>query len=135
MSCIDIILKPNYWAKKCLTEIWGRCTTYHLIFCIPTPPPTLIISVSPRNIEGVSLWDVGLYLVSLAHFVFESPLRSAFVSQVCGSTGCDVSFTGQLEYSGGCVGHIMSSYRGPFETHATIVAMVLEWHNLRRCVF
>jgi predicted dehydrogenase len=70
---------------------------------------------------GGSLWDVGVYPVSLAQYLMGEPPEAVAGSQWLGGTGVDESFVGQLRYSGGRFAQIASSFRTPFHTRAEII--------------
>lgn len=69
---------------------------------------------------GGSLWDVGVYPLSLAQTIMGGPPERVMGSQWLGSTGVDEVFTGQLMYSGGRTAQIMGAFRLPWQTHAEI---------------
>ena len=70
---------------------------------------------------GGSLWDVGIYPMSLAQFAFGSPPEYVTAGQVVGDTGVDELFAGQLHYPGGGMAQIISSLRSPFYTTAEVI--------------
>ena len=70
---------------------------------------------------GGSLWDVGVYPVTYAQTIFNSVPQSVFGSQNSGSLGVDETFIGQLNYSGGQVAQVMSSFQSPFYTFVEII--------------
>lgn len=82
---------------------------------------------NPNNIRltpaygGGSLWDVGVYPVSLAQYVMAGLPKRVFASQTVDSSGVDVNFAGHMEYTNGCVAQISSSFLLPFYTQAEIV--------------
>ena len=69
---------------------------------------------------GGSLWDIGVYPVSIAQFIFESPPEVVFGAQWAGETGVDESFCGTMMYPGSQMAQISCSFRSPFHTHAEI---------------
>jgi predicted dehydrogenase len=69
---------------------------------------------------GGSLWDIGVYPLSLAHFVFGGPPERVYGVQHLGPTGVDLAFAGLLSYPGGGVAQIESSFRTPFDQRALI---------------
>jgi predicted dehydrogenase len=70
---------------------------------------------------GGSLWDIGVYPLSLAQYVFGCPPEQVYGVQRIGPTGVDVAFAGLLDYPGGGLAQIESSFRTPFHQHALIV--------------
>ncbi|HSF82142.1 MAG TPA: Gfo/Idh/MocA family oxidoreductase [Anaerolineales bacterium] len=70
---------------------------------------------------GGCLWDVGVYPLSFAQFIFgEAPYRVAG-SQWLGDSGVDETFSGLLEYSGNRMAQISSAFRTPWFTQAEII--------------
>lgn len=70
---------------------------------------------------GGCLWDVGVYPLSFAQFIFgEAPYRVAG-SQWLGDSGVDETFSGLLEYSGNRMAQIASAFRTPWFTQAEII--------------
>jgi predicted dehydrogenase len=70
---------------------------------------------------GGCLWDVGVYPMSLAQFLFGSPPSWVFGSQWIGRTGIDESFSGLLHYPNGGTAHIESGFRTTLHTFAEVV--------------
>jgi predicted dehydrogenase len=74
---------------------------------------------------GGSLWDVGIYPVSLAQFIMGGRPKWVIGYQRLGNTGVDEVFAGQLSYGNGeqgeRVAQIASSFRAPFYTSVDIV--------------
>jgi predicted dehydrogenase len=70
---------------------------------------------------GGSLWDVGVYPVSLAQYLMGGPPEWVTGAANQGETGVDMTFAGQLIYSGGRMAQITSSFRTPFHTHAEVI--------------
>jgi len=70
---------------------------------------------------GGSLWDVGVYPVSFAQFIFAGPPDRVGGEQWIGDTGVDETFTGQLHYPGDRIALVASSLRTPFYTVAEII--------------
>jgi predicted dehydrogenase len=60
---------------------------------------------------GGSLWDVGVYPLSLAQFFFGAPPVSVFGMQWLGDTGVDETFVGELRYHGDRFAQISSAFR------------------------
>ena len=70
---------------------------------------------------GGSLWDVGVYPVSLAQFVMGDPPQWVLGDQIVGESDVDELFVGQMHYAGGRMAQISSSLRTPYHTLAEIV--------------
>lgn len=70
---------------------------------------------------GGCLWDVGVYPLSYAQYVFGGPPMAVFGRQWKGDTGVDEDFAGLLWYSGGGMAQIASSFRSPLHTHFEII--------------
>lgn len=84
------------------------------------------VLTDPKNVRlvpeygGGSLWDVGVYPVSLAQFLFGSPPERVSARQVIGETGVDVAFWGQMYYPGGRTAQFFSSFSTSFTMCAQI---------------
>ena len=70
---------------------------------------------------GGSLWDVGVYPLSLAQYIFGRPPEWVIGSQWSGSSHVDETFAGQMHYSGDQIAQIASSFRSPLYTYAEII--------------
>lgn len=70
---------------------------------------------------GGSLWDVGVYPVSLAQFVMGGAPEWVLGDQVIGDSGVDEVFVGQMHYAGGRMAQISSALRTPSHTFAEVV--------------
>jgi xylose dehydrogenase (NAD/NADP) len=70
---------------------------------------------------GGSLWDVGVYPISMAQFVMGGPPDRVSGEQWIGDTGVDETFAGQLHYSQSRLAQISSSFRTPFYTFVEIL--------------
>lgn len=70
---------------------------------------------------GGCLWDVGVYPLSYAQYVFGGPPVAVFGRQWKGDTGVDEDFAGLLWYPGGGMAQIASSFRSPLHTHFEII--------------
>lgn len=83
--------------------------------------------MAPENVRlnpewgGGSLWDVGVYPLSLAQYVMGGPPERVVGEQWLRDAAVDMVFAGQLYYSGGRIAHISSSFYTPFHTYAQIV--------------
>jgi predicted dehydrogenase len=65
---------------------------------------------------GGSLWDLGVYPLSLAQYVMGEPPEKVYGDQWIGDTGVDETFVGQLHYSKERIAQISSSFQIPFYT-------------------
>lgn len=72
------------------------------------------------SMGGGSLWDIGVYPVSMAQYVMGGPPETVFGDQWIGEKGVDETFTGQLHYSRNRLAQISSSFRTPFYTFVEI---------------
>ena len=70
---------------------------------------------------GGCLWDVGVYPISLAQFIFNGPPEIVSGVQFLGETGVDEIFSGQMFYPGKRIAQISSSFLTPFYTSAEII--------------
>jgi xylose dehydrogenase (NAD/NADP) len=70
---------------------------------------------------GGSLWDVGVYPLSLAQYLYGGPPQWVAATQKIGQSGVDLDFSGQLVYSGERVAQIACSFRAPYHTGAEIL--------------
>lgn len=81
---------------------------------------------NPDNIRlqpelgGGSLWDIGIYPLSLAQYVMGSTPEWVLGSQWIDESGVDVWFAGHLCYESGGVAQISSSFKSPWRTEAKI---------------
>jgi xylose dehydrogenase (NAD/NADP) len=73
------------------------------------------------NVGGGSLWDIGIYPVSMAQYVMGEPPEWVVGEQWIGETGVDETFIGQMRYRGGRLAQIASSFRTPFQTSVEIL--------------
>ncbi len=89
------------------------------VFSFPVRHPENI-RLQPES-GGGSLWDVGVYPVSLAQYVFGGPPVEVWGQQQLSPEGVDLFFSGQLRYSDGQLAQISSSLNAPFQTQAEIV--------------
>ncbi len=72
---------------------------------------------------GGSLWDVGVYPLSMAQYVMGGPPEWVAGDQWIGESGVDESFIGQLSYSGSRLAQIACSFRAPFHTEVEIIGV------------
>ena len=70
---------------------------------------------------GGSLWDIGVYPLSLAQYIMGGPPQQVFGQQWIGESGVDEVFSGQMLYADGRMAQISSSFRTPFHTQAEII--------------
>jgi xylose dehydrogenase (NAD/NADP) len=70
---------------------------------------------------GGCLWDVGVYPLSFAQYIYGGPPVSVFGNQWIGDTGVDETFTGQMIYSRDRLAQIASSFRTPFYTYTEVI--------------
>jgi predicted dehydrogenase len=70
---------------------------------------------------GGCLWDVGVYPLSFAQYVYGEPPSEVFAMQWTGDTGVDETFAGQMRYSGDRLAQIASSFRTEYDTNMEII--------------
>lgn len=70
---------------------------------------------------GGSMWDIGVYPMSMAQFIMGEPPESVYAEQWIGESGVDELFTGQLNFSNGRFAQISSGFRTPYYTHVDIL--------------
>lgn len=70
---------------------------------------------------GGSLWDVGVYPLSFAQYIFGGPPVAVSAQQWLGAEGVDESFQGQMVYANGGLAQFTCGFRMPFHTHVTIM--------------
>ncbi len=70
---------------------------------------------------GGSLWDVGVYPMSLAQFIMGGAPKSVWGAQWIGPSGVDESFSGQMDYGDGRSAQISSAFRLPFYTWGEVM--------------
>jgi xylose dehydrogenase (NAD/NADP) len=74
-----------------------------------------------QDMGGGSLWDVGVYPISMAQYIMGEPPERVFSDQWIGDTGVDETFVGQLYYSQNRLAQVSSSFRTPFYTSVEIL--------------
>lgn len=79
------------------------------------------VRLFPTKQGGGCLWDVGVYPLSLAQYVFGGPPIEVTGWQQLGDTGVDEVFTGQMRYPGSGLAQISSSFRTPFYMNVEIL--------------
>jgi xylose dehydrogenase (NAD/NADP) len=70
---------------------------------------------------GGCLWDVGVYPLSFAQFVYAGPPEIVSGMQQLGESGVDENFTGQMRYPGDGLAQITSSFTTPFYTFVEVI--------------
>ncbi len=70
---------------------------------------------------GGCQWDVGVYPMSFAQFIFGGPPEWVFGAQKIGASGVDEVFAGQMGYANGRLAQISSSFATPFHTFIEII--------------
>lgn len=70
---------------------------------------------------GGSLWDVGVYPMSYAQYIYSGAPRVVSGMQFIGESGVDETFTGQMVYPAGGMAQIGSSFRTQFHTSVEII--------------
>lgn len=69
---------------------------------------------------GGCLWDVGIYPLSFAQYIFGGPPFQVQGYQALGETGIDMLFSGQMIYPNGQIAQISSSFDSPYRTQVEI---------------
>jgi D-xylose 1-dehydrogenase (NADP+, D-xylono-1,5-lactone-forming) len=69
---------------------------------------------------GGALWDIGIYPMSFAQYIYAQPPTSVTAVQWVGETGVDESFAAQMDYGGGQTAQFGCSFRIPFAASMTI---------------
>jgi predicted dehydrogenase len=69
---------------------------------------------------GGSIWDIGVYPISYAQYIYGRAPQSVTGSQTVGPSGVDVVLTGQMSYSDGQSAQISSSFLSPFHMSVEI---------------
>jgi predicted dehydrogenase len=70
---------------------------------------------------GGCLWDVGVYPLSFAQYIFADPPKWVNGTQWIGDFGVDETFCGQMGYAGGGLAQISASFRSPIYTYVEII--------------
>jgi predicted dehydrogenase len=70
---------------------------------------------------GGSLWDIGVYPLSIAQFLMGEAPDWVFGTQWIGDSDVEESFSGVLHYSGDRTAQIFSSFRSPFNTAVEVI--------------
>ena len=74
-----------------------------------------------KEMGGGSLWDVGCYPISYIRMLVSTKPVEVFGWQVSGQEGIDLSFVGQMRFSGGILAQFDSGFQSPFRTEMEIV--------------
>jgi predicted dehydrogenase len=70
---------------------------------------------------GGCLWDVGVYPLSFAQYIYGGAPEWVFGSQWIGEFGVDEIFCGQMGYFNGGLAQISAAFRSPYHTHIEII--------------
>jgi predicted dehydrogenase len=70
---------------------------------------------------GGCLWDVGVYPLSFAQYIYGSPPEAVSGLQWLGESGVDEVFSGQMRYPGGGLANFSCSFRSPYYTSAEAI--------------
>jgi xylose dehydrogenase (NAD/NADP) len=73
-----------------------------------------------KDYGGGSLWDIGVYPISFAQFVFGSAPKTVSAVQALGRGGVEESIGGLMQYPGGQFAQVASSFRSPYYTMAEV---------------
>jgi predicted dehydrogenase len=79
------------------------------------------VRLLPPDQGGGSMWDVGVYPMSMAQYIFGAPPEAVFARQWIGPSGVDESFSGLMWYPGGGTAQISAGFRTPFYTNVDII--------------
>lgn len=70
---------------------------------------------------GGSLWDVGVYPVSFAQYLFGGPPERVSAVQTLAPSGVDDSFAGHMTYPDGKIAQFASSFRSPWYAYIEVL--------------
>lgn len=70
---------------------------------------------------GGSLWDIGVYPLSFAQFIYGTAPKSVAGFQWVGESNIDEDFIGILNYPGGGLAEIACSFRSPFHSQVEVI--------------
>ena len=70
---------------------------------------------------GGCLWDVGVYPLSFAQYIYGGPPDWVMGAQWLGDSGVDETFSGQMGYPGNRFGQIGAAFRTPFYTFVEVI--------------
>jgi predicted dehydrogenase len=70
---------------------------------------------------GGCLWDVGIYPLSFAQYIFGLLPEKVSGMAWLGESGVDETFIGQMSYPSGGLAQIASSFRSPYHTHVEVI--------------
>lgn len=112
----------------------GRLETVRATFSFPlTNPDNIRVRA---DLDGGSLMDVGCYCVSGARLVAGEEPIAVYGTQVVGSSGVDLRFTGVLRFPGGAVAEFTSAFTTDHESLEAIgtegtLRLPDPWHNVQ----
>jgi predicted dehydrogenase len=69
---------------------------------------------------GGALWDIGVYPMSYAQYIYGGPPEAVFGMQWVGDTGVDENFVGQMSYPNKGFAQLTCSFQRPFHTYIEI---------------
>lgn len=72
------------------------------------------------DLGGGSIWDVGIYPISFFHVLAAQAPLEVFGRQQVGTTGVDMTFTGQLHFAGDFTAQFTSSFDTPPQAYVTV---------------
>lgn len=112
----------------------GRLETVRATFSFPLTNPDNIRARA--DLDGGSLMDVGCYCVSGARLVAGEEPIAVYGTQVVGSSGVDLRFTGVLRFPGGAVAEFTSAFTTDHESLEAIgtegtLRLPDPWHNVQ----
>jgi predicted dehydrogenase len=70
---------------------------------------------------GGANWDVGVYPMSFAQYVFGGPPVAVSAQQWLGPEGVDETFVGQMIYADGGMAQFTCGFRMPFQMHVEVI--------------
>jgi xylose dehydrogenase (NAD/NADP) len=70
---------------------------------------------------GGSIWDVGCYPIGFTRLIAGTEPVEVFGWQVCGPTGIDIVFAGQMRFENGLLAQFDSGFRSSFRTSMEII--------------
>jgi D-xylose 1-dehydrogenase (NADP+, D-xylono-1,5-lactone-forming) len=98
-----------------LGEIYSVYGTY--IYPIPNRQDIRFV----LEYGGGSLWDLGVYPMSYAQYLFGEPPVWVLGDQWVGNTGVDEAFAGQMHYTGDRIAQFTCSFRSPWYMYYEII--------------
>jgi len=70
---------------------------------------------------GGSLWDVGVYPISLSQCIYGTPPITVYGQQILSESGVDGQFYGQMQFPKSGVAQLSCSFSSPFHTSAEVI--------------